>query len=64
MSEITRADEAEKMLMMFVADSYSNQGKPTKKTAIALMEYVAKRPELQKLVNIGDRKGILKYRGV
>lgn len=62
MSKIKNAEEAEKLLMMFIADSYSNTGRPTKKTAIATMRYVAKRPSLQSLVNAGDRKNILKYR--
>ena len=64
MSKITNAEETEKLLMMFIADSYSNTGKPTKKTALALMQYVAKRPSLQKIVNGGDRKTILKYRNI
>lgn len=57
--------EAEKLLMMFVKDSYkSATGKPSKQTAIALMKYVASDPELQRLINIGDHNGILKHKAI
>jgi len=56
-------ESAEALLMMFVRDGYATStGKPTKKTGIALMKYVAADPELQRLVNIGDYQAILKYR--
>lgn len=55
--------EANKLLMMFVRDSYkSASGKHTKKTAIALMRFVAGSPALQALVNSGDHTGILNYK--
>ncbi len=58
-------DEAEELLMMFVKDSYkSATGSPSKKTAMALMKYVASDPELQKLVNIGDYNAITKHKRI
>lgn len=55
--------DGESLLMMFIRDSYaSSTGKPSKKTAVALMKYVASDPELQKIVNNCDSKKILKYR--
>jgi len=57
-----KALQAEELLMLFIADSYSSTGRPTKKTARALMRYVADRPQLQQLVNSGDKKEISKYR--
>lgn len=59
---MSNIEETEKMLMMFVADSYSSNGTPTNKTLLALMDYVAERPKLQNLVGAGDRKKILSYR--
>ena len=57
------SDEANKLLMMFIKDSYkSANGKPTKKTAIALMRFVASNPELQGLVNDGDHAAILNFK--
>ena len=56
-------EEGQKLLLMFIRDSYATStGKPTKKTAIALMKYVASDPELQRLVNIGDHKAVLNHR--
>ena len=55
--------EANKLLMMFIKDSYKSvNGKPTKKTAIALMKFVASDPELQGLINNGDHTAILNYK--
>jgi len=54
--------EAQKLLMMFIKDSYKSvNGKPTKKTAIALMKFVASDTELQGLINNGDHAAILKH---
>jgi len=56
-------EEANKLLMMFIKDSYKQaNGKPTKKTAIALMKFVASSPTLQALVNNGDHASILSYK--
>ena len=58
-------DAAQELLMMFIKDSYkSSTGKPSKKTAIALMKYVASDTELQRLVNSGDHNGILNHKPV
>tara|TARA_R110000851_G_scaffold270243_1_gene422898 strand:+ start:1083 stop:1271 length:189 start_codon:yes stop_codon:yes gene_type:complete len=55
-------NEANKLLMMFIKDSYkSANGKPTKKTAIALMKFVANDGYLQQLINNGDHNAILNY---
>lgn len=55
--------KANELLMMFIKDSYkSANGKPTKKTAIALMKFVASEPELQNLVNNGEHAAILNYK--
>jgi hypothetical protein len=55
--------EANRLLMMFVKDSYNSaNGKPTKKTAIALMKFVANSPSLQCLVNNGNHAAILNYK--
>ena len=57
------SEEIEKLLMMFVKDSYkSPTGKVSKQTAIALMKYIAGDYKLEKLVNAGDYKAILKHR--
>jgi len=56
-------EDAEALLMMLISDGYSNSsGRVSKKTAIAMMRYVGKDKELQRLVNIGDKSGILRYR--
>ena len=56
-------DSSQKLLMMFIKDSYkSATGKPSKKTAIALMKYVASDSHLQELINNGDNKAILDYK--
>ena len=54
-------EEAQKLLMMFIDDSYKGSGKPKKKTLLALMKYVASDSELQRAVNDGDSKKILNY---
>lgn len=54
-------DEANKLLMMFIKDGYSASGKISKKTAIAMMKYVASDKELQQLVNECDNTGILNH---
>jgi len=55
--------EANKLLMMFIKDSYKQaNGKPTKKTAIALMKFVASEPGLQELVNNGSHAEILNFK--
>ncbi len=56
------SEDAYKLLMMFINDSYSSSGKISKNTAVALMSYVASEPVLQKLVNNGDSKAILEYK--
>lgn len=57
------SDEANELLMMFIADSYkSANGKPSKKTAIALMRFVNSSPVLQCLVNNGHHAAILKHK--
>ena len=53
--------EANKLLMMFIKDGYSASGKITKKTAIAMMRYVATDKKLQQLVNECDNTGILNH---
>lgn len=55
--------EANKLLMMFIKDSYKSVGgKPTKKTAIAVMKFVASDQKLQNLINNGDHAAILNYK--
>lgn len=55
--------EAEKLLMMFVKDGYKSQtGKVSKKTAIAMMKFVANNHELRDLVNSSDWKGVLNHK--
>ena len=57
------SEEAEKLLMMFICDSYKNSsGRASKKTAIALMKYVAGDKALSVLVNSGNHKAVLSYR--
>lgn len=56
-------DDANKLLMMFIKDSYKSvNGKPTKKTAIALMKFVASDSKLQGLVNNDDHAAILNHK--
>ena len=55
--------KANELLMMFIKDSYkSPTGKPSKKTAIAMMKFVAGQPDLQQLINAGDHAEILKFK--
>jgi hypothetical protein len=55
--------KANELLMMFIKDSYkSSTGKPSKKTVIALMKFVASQPELQQVINDGDYAEILKFK--
>ena len=54
------SEEAQKLLMMLINDAYKSTG-GSKKTAIAMMRYVEKDPELQKVINSGDTKKILNY---
>lgn len=54
--------DANKLLMMFIKDSYkSPTGKPSKKTALALMKFVGSDQKLQELVNNGEYEAILNY---
>ena len=51
------------LLMMFIKDSYASPtGKPSKKTAVAIMKYVAADEELQGRVNNSDYKAILSHK--
>ncbi|AUR84294.1 hypothetical protein NVP1052A_65 [Vibrio phage 1.052.A._10N.286.46.C3] len=53
---------ANELLMMFINDLYKSQtGRVSKKTAMAAMKFVNGDPELQRKVNIGDRKSILNH---
>ncbi len=56
------SEDVEKLLMMFINDVYSGRGNIKKKTLQDTMRYVASDKHLQKLVNIGDSKALLKYR--
>ena len=57
------SDEAEKLLMMFIKDGYKNvTGKISKKTALAMMNYVNGDAKLQQIVNNGDYSALLKHR--
>jgi hypothetical protein len=54
--------EANKLLMMFIVDGYkSHTGKISKKTAIAMMNYVNGEQALQQLINQGDYSAALKH---
>ena len=55
--------ESNKLLMMFIKDSYKTAtGKPSKKTAIALMKFVASEKGLQEVINGGDSAEILNFK--
>ena len=55
--------KANELLMMFIKDSYkSPSGKPSKKTAIAMMNFVADYPDLQQLISAGDHDEILRFK--
>lgn len=56
------SDDAQKLLMMFIRDSYQGSGKPRKETLLAMMTLVGGSKELQRLVNIGYSSKILEYR--
>lgn len=53
--------ESNKLLMMFIADAFSSSGTISKKTAIAMMTYVASDRELQNLINYSDANKIRKH---
>ena len=56
-------EEAQELLMMFIADSYRYQsGKPCKKTVINMMGFVAKNKELSQHINNSDFKSVLNYK--
>ena len=55
--------KANELLMMFIKDAYkSSTGKPSKKTVIAMMKFVAEQPDLQQIINNGDCAEILKFK--
>ena len=55
--------ESNKLLMMFIRDSYKTAtGKPSKKTAIALMKFVASQKGLQEVINGGDNAEIANFK--
>lgn len=55
-------EEANKLLMMFINDTYrSHTGKISKRTALATMRFVENEKGLQHKVNIGDEKAILSH---
>lgn len=63
--EIQSDNSGKRLLMMFIRDSYATRtGKPTKKTAIALMRYVASDADLQKLINMSDYKAVLNHEAI
>jgi len=54
--------ESNKLLMMFIVDGYkTTHGKITRKTALAMMKYVASDDELSSLVCNSDYSAILKH---
>jgi hypothetical protein len=56
-------DSTQELLMMFIKDAYASAtGKPSKKTAIAMMRYVAADEVLQGRVNNSDYKAILSHK--
>jgi len=59
---MTKLKTANELLMMFIKDSYNGTGKPTKKTAMALMKFVGSDKELQSAVGSGDNKAILNHK--
>lgn len=57
------SEEAEKLLMMFICDTYrSSSGKVSKKTARAMMVYVTSSDDLKWFVTSSDYKSLLAYR--
>jgi hypothetical protein len=55
-------NKAKKLLMMFIKDGYeSSTGKISKKTALAMMNYVRSDGELQRLVNNSDWRGLINH---
>jgi len=55
-------NEANELLMMFIVDGYkTTHGKITRKTALAMMKYVASDEKLTNLVCNSDYKAILKH---
>ena len=57
-----KIEDAQRLLMMFINDGYSQTGKVSKSTAIAMMKFVRENPDLQKIVNSGVRSDILSFR--
>jgi hypothetical protein len=56
-------DEAQKLLMMFIRDSYKNQsGKPSRGTSLKLMKFVRDNPELSQLIGNSDWNGVLNHK--
>ncbi len=56
------SEEANKLLMMFIVDGYKSMtGNISKKTAIAMMKYVATDNDLQRLVNNSDYRAVLSH---
>ena len=56
-------EEASKLLMMFIVDGYKSQtGKISKKTAMAMMKYVASDGELFDLIGSSDYKAVLSHK--
>ncbi len=55
-------NEANRLLMMFIVDGYkSRTGKISKKTALAMMQYVRSDKELQGLICSSDYKKVLDH---
>lgn len=54
--------KANKLLMMFINDGYSANGKISKKTALEMMKFVSCDCNLQMHVNNSDRKSILNHK--
>ena len=56
-------NSTQELLMMFIKDSYASAtGKPSKKTAIAMMRYVEADEVLQGRINNSDYKAILNHK--
>lgn len=54
--------EANKLLMMFIVDGYKSQtGKISRKTALAMMKYVASDDKLTQLICNSDYKSALTH---
>lgn len=53
---------AERLLMMFIYDAYNmRDGKPSKRTAIAMMKYVAQDRELSRKITNGSKPEIITH---